>query len=56
MDKETLKLKLEELNVLASKIRAHSTKVDECQMELKGKIFELMKELEKEGEIDGKGV
>ena len=56
MNNEKLNKRLEELNVLASKIRAHSTKVDECQVELKGKIFDLMKELEKEGEIDGEGV
>ena len=48
MNNEKLKLKLEEINLTASKMRRCVTKFDEYQIQLKGQLYELMKEIEKE--------
>jgi len=50
MNKETLKLKLTELDLIASRMRKHALEYDKCQIEMKGKIYDLMKELENEEE------
>ena len=49
MDKKTLNERLEEINLTASKMRRCVTKFDEYQIQLKGQLYELMKEIEKEG-------
>ena len=49
MNNEKLKLKLEEINLTVSKMRPHVVKFDEYQIQLKGQLYELMKEIEKEG-------
>ena len=49
MNNETLNKRLEEINLTASKMREHVVKFDEYQIQLKGQLYELMKEIEKEG-------
>ena len=46
MNNEKLKLKLSELDLTASKMREHVVKFDEYQIQLKGQLYELMKEIE----------